>query len=373
MNKDKISSRQAILILTMFRLTLVLSHTPALDLPPANQDIWMIVILSFFYTTLLRIPLLFFANKFKDISMMEYIELIMGKFIGKLIIIIYGLYFAAYSIYVITVQTNLAGVAILAKTPYWLLIAFVTIISIYICLKGLVMIFWTGEFILPISLVSIIFLILLGLKFVDFALLLPILSDSSFLDINKGAIMLSLILTDIFILIMSLPYLECKKDINKIFIKSSIYSSLLVIAIIIVTQGALGIEQAKHSNYPFLVYTRLIKYQSVFERIDLFFILAWLGANVGRIIIYTYLSYMVFEYLFKVKESKSLIYTICIFISMVSIYLVNTGFRISSGELLNAFLMYSTTIFIIIIPSIAMIVYFFRRKSIDKAEKLGDN
>lgn len=368
MNNDKISTRQAILILTMFRLTLVVAYTPALDLPPGNQDIWIIVLLSLVYTALLRTPLLFLANKFKDISMMEYIEKIMGKFIGKLIIIIYGLYFAAYSIYVITVQTHLAGVAILAKTPYWLLITFVTIISIFVCLKGLVMIFWTGEFIIPISLISIVFLILLGLKNVDFSVILPILSDSSFLDINKGAIMLSLILTDIFILIMSVQYLECKKDINKIFIKSGIYSSLLVIVIVIVTQGALGIEQARHSNYPFLIYTRLIQYQSVFERIDLFFILAWLGANVGRIVTYTYLSYMSFEHLFKVKESKPLIYTICISVSMVSLYLTNTGFRISSNGLLNAFLMYSTLIFVLIIPLIAMIVYFFRRKSINKSE-----
>ena len=373
MNNESITTRQAILFLTIFRITLGISYTPALGLPPANQDVWIVVILSLVYTLLLRLPLLFLANRFSDLTMMEYVEKIMGKSLGKIIVIIYGLYYFFYAIFTLIIQSQFVGVAILPNSPYWLIVLFVTVLSIFICLKGLLMFYWTGEFIIPLALSLIIALILLGLKNVDFKLLLPILSDSSFLDINRGAIMLSFILTDILILVMSIPLLQNKKDINKIFFKSNLYSVIIVTIVIIVSLGALGVEQAKHSNYPFLIYTRLIDYSSVFERIDLIFVVSWLSANIGRVIVYMYLSFMVFNHVLKPKKSNLLIYIINILVSIISLYLLNTGIKIMTKGLLNTILMYISIIFVTIIPLIAMIVYFFRRKSISRSEKIQKN
>ncbi len=373
MNKETITSRQAVLLLTIFRITLVISYTPALGLPPANQDVWIAVILSFVYSLILRVPILYLANRFNNLTMMEYTEIIMGKFIGKLIIIIYGIYFMAYAIFTLIIQSQFVGVAILSRSPYWIMIILVTVLSIYICLKGLIILYWIAELIIPATLFAIISLIVLGLKNVDFNLLLPILSDSTFLEINRGAIMLSFILTDILILVMSVPFLQNKKDINKIFIKSSFYPIIVVAIVIIVTQGALGVEQAKHSNYPFLIYTRLINYNSVFERIDLIFVISWLSANIGRVIFYMYLSFMAFKHILRPKNHNILIYIINILVSIISLYLLNKGSKIMSKGLLNTILMYISIIFVTLIPFVAMIVYFFRRKSINRIEKIQKN
>lgn len=373
MNKETITSRQAVLLLTIFRITLVISYTPALGLPPANQDVWIAVILSFVYSLILRVPILFLANRFNNLTMMEYTEKIMGKFIGKFIIIIYGIYFMGYSVFTLIIQSQFVGVAVLARTPYWIMIIFVTALSIYTCLKGLIALYWSSEFIVPAALFAIISLIVLGLRNVDFNLLLPILSDSTFLEINQGAIMLSFILTDVLILVMSVPSLENKKDINKIIIKSNLYSVIVVAIVIIVTQGALGIEQAKHSDYPFLIYTRLINYSSVFERIDLIFVITWLSANVGRVIFYIYLTFMSFKHLLKPKDNTKLIYTINILVSIISLYLLNKGAKIMSKGLLNTILMYISIIFVTLIPLITMIVYFFRRKTINRIENIQKN
>lgn len=373
MNKETITSRQAILLLTIFRITLVISYTPALGLPPANQDVWIAVILSIIYTLILRGPVLFLANRFNNLTMMEYTELIMGKFLGKLIIIIYGIYYLGYAVISLVIQSQFVGVTILSRTPYWIMIIIVTVLSLYICLKGLIILYWSAEFIIPAALFAIISLIVLGIKNVDFNLLLPILSDSTFLEINQGAMMLSFILTDILILVMSVPFLQNKKDINKIFVKSTFYSVIVVASVIIVTQGALGVEQAKHSNYTFLIYTRLIDYSSVFERIDLIFVITWLSANIGRVIFYMYLTFMAFKHLLRPKNDKLLIYIINILVSIISLYLLNMGTKIMSKGSLNTILMYISIIFVTLIPLIAMIIYFIRRKSINRIEKIQKN
>lgn len=369
MNSHKITTRQMILLITTFRLTMVISYMPSKDLPPANQDIWIVLLLSFFYTTFLSIPLLFLTNKYSNLTLVEYLEKILGKFAGKLLGLCYALYFTAYSIFSVILQAQLVGVNVLARTPNWIIIGLLIFISLYIGSKGLVMISWTGEIVTPIALVSIILLILLGLKNVDFALLLPILSDSTFKEINLGAIMASFLVTDIFILAKCTPYLENKKDINKIFIKSVLYSLIIGAIAVIVTQGALGVEQVRHENYPFLIYARIINYTSAFERIDVIYVITWIASNTGRVLFYISFSYMTFKEVFNINKGKVLYYAIGIIVGLISIYIANTRIIALSKSPINSMLIYSSAIFITIIPLLTTTVYFLRRKTLNKEEK----
>lgn len=370
MYTEKITTRQMILTMTIFRVTLVISYMPSTQLPPANQDVWVVLLLSIFYVTIMRIPLLFLANKFNDITMMEYQEKILGKFLGRLITFLYGLYFGFTAIYTILIQNKMVGVDILPRTPYWIIMLPILIISLYVGSKGLKTIFWAGDLLTPVTLISIILLLILGLQNVDFNVLLPILADSTFKEINIGAIMLSFILTDIFVLGMGVPFLENKKDINKIFLRVTIYSKLLAIIAVIVTQASLGIEQTRHSNFPFLIYTRLIQYNSAFQRIDPLYVIAWLSSNIGRIIIYIYFSYMNFNRVFNIKNRKYIFYIICITVNLIALYLSNKGVRVMIQSPFTIGNMYISAIFIIVIPLFTTIVYFFRRNSLEKAGKI---
>jgi len=87
---EKISSRQIILLITVSRVTIILTVMSTIYIPPANQDIWLIVILSFFYTILITRPIVFLTNRFKDLSTIGYMEKIFGKVIGKIIAGLYG-------------------------------------------------------------------------------------------------------------------------------------------------------------------------------------------------------------------------------------------------------------------------------------------
>lgn len=368
MNGEKITTRQMILLLTVFRLSLIVSYMPSLDLPPANQDMWIVIFLSLFYSILMRIPILFLVNKFNNLSIIGYSEKILGKFLGKLVGILYGLYFAIYATFVITIQAQLVAADILPNTPNWLIIGILVVTSLYIGSKGLIVIFRTGELIAPITLVSIIILIVLGVRSVEFSTFLPILADSKFSEINIGAILLSFLITDIFIIAMNAPYLENKKDINKIYVKASIYSILLSVISVMVTQGTLGIEQARHANYPFLIYTRLIKYESILQRIDAIYVITWISTNTLRKLIYTYISYMSFKEVFNKEGGQWIHYFIGITIGLIAIQLANTKVITTEDSMLNKFFIISSIIFLTIIPLITLIVYFFRRKTLNREE-----
>lgn len=197
MNSEKITSRQLILIISTFGLSKTISYMFALSLPPKNQDVWIMILLSLIYSLIFRTPLLFLNSKFPELTLVEMLEKILGKYVGKFFGLLYALYFVVYTGVIVILQAQMTGVNILARTPNWLIIGLTIIACLYIGSKDLVMMCWTGELVTPISLAAIILLILLGLKNVDFTLLLPILSDSTFAEINKGAIMFSLLTADV--------------------------------------------------------------------------------------------------------------------------------------------------------------------------------
>src|SRR5699024_10051545 len=132
MNTEKISTRQIVLSIIIFRLSLIISYMPPIELPPRNQDIWIIVLLSIPYLIISEVPMLFLANKFKDRSMIEYFQIILGRGLGKFILILYGLYFIFNGVYGIVLQNRVVGVEMLSDTPYWIMVVPIILLSIYL-------------------------------------------------------------------------------------------------------------------------------------------------------------------------------------------------------------------------------------------------
>lgn len=368
MRNNKINSRQMLLLLILFRITMSISYMPSINFPPYNQDTWIIVLLSSFYVIPLNAPLIFLANRFNNLDIIEYLEIVLGKFLGKFVGELYSLYFFFYSIVLVVFQVQLSGVNILSNTVTWVILLLLIITAIYIASKGIVNIFWSGEFFSTISLIITTGLIILGLNRVDTSLVSPILKDSSFVDINKGAFMSSLVFVDYIVFAMAIPYLNEKKDINKIFLKSVVYSLILVAITVLVAETTLGIEQSKHSNYPFLLYTRLISYDAILERIDSIFVITWMSMYIGKIAMYLYLTFFSFQKVFNTKKKNIDLIISGIIIGVISNYIANDKLIVIDYNLTNM-IFYIAAIFTIIIPSLVCIVYFFRRKSINMNTK----
>lgn len=74
MEVEKITTRQAIGFIFITRLSFALSSMPVIRLPPYKQDLWITIMLSIMYNFVFSMPLLFLANKFKDLSMIGNIK-----------------------------------------------------------------------------------------------------------------------------------------------------------------------------------------------------------------------------------------------------------------------------------------------------------
>lgn len=273
---------------------------------PANQDIWLMII-STFYCLLFNIPLIFLAMRFSNLSIIQYMEKIFGKYIGKVLGILYGLFFIRVAIHYY-IEIQMIRTTFMDELSPIIIILVLMIVSIYEASRGLEVSVRTVEFFGPIVVASLILFIVLGFNNIDLTVLLPIYEDSTLSRINMGAIEASLIFTDPNLLSMTFPSLSNKKDVVKIVVKSKIYSQLIIILMVIATQVSLGVEQARHSNFPFLTYVRLVRTYSIFERIEAAFLVTWLIIVTTRSVSYLYISSKAFK---EVVDKKHKFIYIC--------------------------------------------------------------
>ncbi len=374
MIEEKVTKRQAIMLMVLSRLSISISTMPTIDIPPYNQDIWIIVILSIFYTAVLMIPLLFLANRFNEYNLIGYIELIYGKIVGKTLGISYLLFIFFSGIIAAFNHVELVNATILTNSMNSLLILVLVVTAIYTVSRGLIVRLRAVEIFGPVAIFTIILLVILGLKDVDFSFLLPVLADSTLRDLHSGSLQLSFFYVDILLLAMIVPDLEDKKDINSIFLISITMAGLILIMASIGSQGVLGLEQIRHTNFHFYHYVRMINYPSILERIDAVFVLAWLITSQARVNGFLYVTVRGLREIFnKGLREKWLVVIMGTLLSVITIILTNRySFNLIRGELIK----YHNTmflIFIIVIPIITCIVYFFRRKNIQGSQRLLKN
>ena len=367
---EHITTGQAIIILSSTRLVLAISAMPTIGLPPYNQDMWFMNLLSIIYTLIIFIPLLFLANRFNKLNLTGYLRILYGKKLGSIITGLYGLYFLVNGVNGLTILTELTTSTMLVQESNINIVIFIILVMFFIISRGVITAARGFQLLAPIAIVITVILLLLGINNVDFTTLRPILSDSSFIEINRGALLLSLFFSDIFILLMIVPELKKKRDINKIIIFSVIISVLLLAIIVIITQGALGIQHARHSNMAFLLYVRLIDAFDLFERIESIFVIGWLIVSLGRNTGFLYISARTFRELFNKKDDDRIILTIAsVALAIASLSIINNRSVIGIRKHFDTFYNTLFVVFAIIVPIITCIVYFFRRKNlVDKLE-----
>lgn len=362
--KTKASSYQVILLIVIYRVIIAFTYLPVVNTPPENQDIWIILLMSIPYTLVLGLPMLYLSNKFNDLTIIEYTEKIFGKFIGKIVEIYYSMFLLSFTIILVTTLVEKLNSTMFPETPTFITALIILLTCIYISFKGVEAITRGAEVFVPFILGVIFLLVILSYNNYDFTVLLPILKDSTFKQLNMGALDRSVKFSDIVLLAMITPNLDKKEDLNKIYIKSIIYSILIIIPLAIATQAALGIEYSRHTNYPFFTFSRLINLFHFIQRIDSLSVIAWMMGNIGKISGYLYFTSVAFSQTMNKQKNEPYIIPIAIIILTVTVLIKDKRSLLAVGDILQDVIFILSALAIFIIPSIALIVYLFRRKTI---------
>ncbi len=363
-NSRKLSVFQAVLLIIVSRITIAYTYLPIINTPPANQDMWLVVIASAFYVFIMSLPLLYLGNKFKGFSLLQYTEIIIGKHLGRMIGILLVVYFIFLDVMFLVLNMGFLGSSVMPETPLVVNMIFLIIPCIYSAYKGLIIHGRISEIFTPLILGTIILFTLLNYNNMDLAVFLPVLKGSDFKSFSFGAWSAATLFYEIVIIGLIAPDIEGENSFNKVFFYSTAIFTVFYVILVVSAFSVLGVKQAQHSNFPYYTTIQQISLLGFIERVESINMIGWF---IGVFINFSLQLYLVSEILAQVFHTKS--NRIFIIPVAIAIFTIAATTNITKGVvftkiLSHKFFPYINTTFIFFIPMILWILFLIRRKAI---------
>lgn len=359
MQEQMITRTQVVLLILGLRLTfsfLIVST----NTPPANQDLWIALLGSILYALFFFAPLFYLHKKFPNSSFIDYPEKTVGKFLGKIFLSFYVGYILFLSV-LNTVNIDMfIGSSLMPETPDHFILLIMVIPCIYAAYQGIVNIVWTGQIVIPIVLAIIFITIALGIPLFDIKILLPILKDSTLWQIHTGCYSFALCFHDALLIFFLIPYLKEKK-IGKIFLLSLLSSTAFFIMISLAPLLTLGLEFAKHTNYPFFTFAREVKVFDFIERIEALSLTGWIMVELFKLSVYLCFAADMINKIFSTKSAKKFIIPYAALVAVISL-----SNRLYSIDVINKLVSYTifpkiSLLFIFVIPLFLAMIYAVKK------------
>lgn len=366
MNKaPKISFIQLALLAAGSALMFPYTFLPILNTPPASHDAWVVLLVTILYVIVLSLPLLFFANKFRDFHFEEMNEAVMGKIGGKITSMLF-VFLALFCFIACTIIVVLyLNIYILPKTPVWAMVLLMYLPITYGAMKGVGVIGRLATFIVPFVIMTIIFFFAMGIELMDINAIKPILSDSTFIEINQGAFLTAARYSEITIIVVFAFYLKKTASVNKAYFTGLIIFGISFFLILMPTLLVLGSDFAKIISNPYFVFTRQVGGSDYMQRVQSFNTIAWFMGTLLKLMIYNVIASHILSGVIKNKPRNLFV----VFISILSFIIIMIPFvrRTSTLNWIKQDAVFPWMVFAIIfvIPVIMLIVYMFRKKKME--------
>lgn len=238
----------------------------------AGRSAWLSVLLAGSSV----LPFLWFykalAVRFPGYTLIEYADLVLGKWLGKTISFIFiGMELFLLSLFLRT-MADFISVWFLPNTAVEGIMIITLMLAVYMVVGGIKVVARTSEVVL-FFLIPFLLLLMLPFRRIDPANIRPLL-DTNFMGIFKGMLPALYNLMGIETLYMISAFVNQKEQIFKVAGLSVGINTALYVMVVISNIGVLGLDAIKYLNYPLIYYIKNERFP-FFERVDLFFAFFW--------------------------------------------------------------------------------------------------
>ena len=320
----KISGLQVFWIIFTFLTGNLFLLTMSTAISFAKQDAWI----SYMIATAFGILIVWIASKvallYPHHTLIEYSKLILGKWLGTLIVIIY--LFQWYSV-IGNILNEFAIVAIkilLPTTPSWLFFLTMLILMVYVLfIGGVEGIGRCSEVFGPVILLSLTLLLLLSIPNVEFNRILPVLSDTDVVSILKGGLFPLSFLGEAVMMLMLLSFMDHPKEGPIYAVRGVVMTAGLVNISVIFVIMTLGSELSAKLQYPGFDLIRYINVMDFIQNLEILAILVWILSVFIKLSLYLFLASYGTAQLFKVKDWRKMIWLVAIFSFVLAVIFSN--------------------------------------------------
>ncbi|OKP84591.1 endospore germination permease [Paenibacillus sp. P32E] len=308
--KMKLTGLQVFWIILIMDLgmTLVMTVTPSLQ---AKQDAWISVVVAGGIASLIALLATQAAKLYPGQTFFEYSHIILGRWIGKAVIVIYLIQWYTITPIILRQFSDLVQVMLLHGTPKEAVMLLMIIVIVYATYAGGIEgIARCGEVLGPIILLMISLVLIASANNIQWRNILPVYADSGMTGILGGALAPASYLGHSVEYLMFAAFLtQPRKGAVYAFgaVLTSVFFVLITTLMVIFT---LGVNLSSNTWYPFFEMTKKISLFGFIDNFDAIPVVVWLASVFVKFAVMLFLmSYGTAQFL-HVRNWRNLIWFI---------------------------------------------------------------
>jgi spore germination protein len=364
-NNDKISPYQLAMIVIMTVIGVGVFNLVHIVAKFGGNDGWIIMTALGIAHIFLAFLMIKLSCRFPGKTFPEYIQLILGVFLGKILVFLISCYIMVNLAYEVREFTEVAKMFLLPRTPTEIIIFALILVCVYVVRGGVESVARIAEITFPILFIPFFLVLIPGLPSLDLTNLLPFGSEI-------GTKVLRMIphaphaFRGIEFILFYIGFMERPQKAYKPVAWALIFITGFYTLISIIGIGAFGAKSATKTIWPLLNYIRNINIPGLFlERLDGVILSIWVITVFTTVISGFYIVTYSTSKIFNTKEQKQFALPLIIFIYYLALQPASLAELYKWGDWIFK---YVNSIFMYIVPVAVLVIAAARRMGVKKSE-----
>ncbi|MFZ5644250.1 MAG: GerAB/ArcD/ProY family transporter [Bacillota bacterium] len=323
--KGKISCIQTVLlVMNMIGATAVM-FLPDIVARQAGRDSWLsfaLPVLPGFYILAI---LYFLQKRFSSGNLIHFLQESFGNILGKVIALLYLLFFVHTSTIIVHEFSELISATILQNTPLVIMQTIIILLCAYAIIGGLEVVARSFEFASAIIAIFLIVALFLAFGVMQIENLFPVL-ENGILPVIRGSIPPVAWVGEIILSAMLLPYLKKPEEGIRCFAIAIIILEVILIANAILITAILG-TAADRITFPTFEMIRVLGGTEF--RFDALIIIIWFMGLFGKIALFYYVTVLATAQVLNLKSYRNLVLPMGIIIMALTSQLMTSTVELS--------------------------------------------
>lgn len=302
----KISIRQFKLLVTIFTIGSSILVVPSGLAAEAKQDAWIAAIVGL----LLSMPLIYLYNalgcRFPKLTLAEYSEQILGKWVGKLVSLLFMGYFFLVTALLLREIGDFMTTQIYPETP----IAFIEILFLAVVIMavryGLEPLTRACEIFLPWILLLCVVLFVFLSPNMKFHNMQPVLEDGIKPLLRAVYSLMGLPFLELAVFLMIVPYVNRPSAVKKAFYGGTLAGGIVIVLITLLSILVIGADLTHRQLYPSYALAQTINVGGFFQRVEAMMAAIWLLTIFFKLTVCFYASLLGFAQTLRLKDYRFL-------------------------------------------------------------------
>ncbi|WP_031515723.1 GerAB/ArcD/ProY family transporter [Desulfofalx alkaliphila] len=360
LEKGCVTNWQGALLLPV---TLVLGtavlFAPAVTSATAGRDGWIsLLVVATLYAMVVSLVSVALARRFPKQTLVEYAPLILGNFLGKVLALLYLLWFLHISAVIVREFGDFMLSAFMPETPVLAFNISLILLTALGVKYGFEVICRANEFIFPILILSVIFIFILVLPEANFTNLLPVM-ENGIKPVLWGGMTTAAFRGEVVLVLMFFPFIKGKEKTAWYLVGAVLFLGVLLALTAVIDTAVMG-EVSKYLSFPIFSLARYIAVGEFIERVEALILVMWVAGVTIKVTIFYYVTVLGTAQFFGLRDYKAVILPIGVVMAVWS----HSIFE-NSRELVNwlsiSFPPYAFS-FQLLLPMLLLTVALLRKK-----------